>query len=71
MNARTDVAHFTLDGRPLCGCRWPANHDRMRAAGDPPCEDAQPWQLLRAAKLAEQFPNRIALIFTACPGVKS
>lgn len=66
MNAR-NVAHFTLDGRPLCTCQYTANYDRMRAAGSPPCSATASLQARRFVRLAAQFPGRVALVAGECP----
>lgn len=60
-------AHFTLDGRPLCACQYPANYDRIRAAGSPACESLAEKQIEKLPALAAQFPNRVALVMTRCP----
>lgn len=63
---RTDLAHFTLDGKPLCTHSCTAYHERLRAAGSPCCSDKIATQLERFAALAEQFPGRIALVHGGC-----
>jgi hypothetical protein len=61
-------AHFTLDGRPLCLHSCIAYHERLRAAGSPPCSDTHAKQSQRFARLAAQFPGgRVALVDGACP----
>lgn len=64
---RTGLAHFTLNGTPLCDCQYVANHERLRAAGSPPCEGPIGAQATRFAALAEQFPGRVAMVHGACP----
>lgn len=68
------VAHFTLDGRPLCQCSAPAYAERLaRAFGHsiPQCEDDAARQAARFVALAAQFPDRIALVSGACKGGES
>lgn len=59
-------AHFTLSGSPLCTCQYPANYDRLNAAGSPPCSDTASRQASRFAALAAQFPGRVALVAGPC-----
>ena len=62
------VAHFLLDGAPLCTHSCVAYMDRLAAAGHPPCEDVAPKQCERFAALAAQFPGRVTLVVgRACP----
>lgn len=68
---RKDLAHFTLDGRPLCCCMYTANFERLRAAGSPCCEDTIVVQLEAFAALAREFPGRIALVHGACPAMNT
>lgn len=64
---KPNLAHFTLYGEPLCACMYPANADRLKAAGDPPCSDHVTKQLRRFNNLAKQFPGRVALVHGGCP----
>lgn len=60
-------AHFTIDGEPLCEFSALAYRSRLDAAGSPPCGDTLAKQSRRAAKLAAQFPGRVALVCAPCP----
>lgn len=62
-----NLAHFTLDGRPLCLCSAIAYQMRLKAAGQPSCSASVNTQLRAAPELAAQFPGRIALVFAECP----
>ncbi|UJJ60617.1 hypothetical protein [Rhodanobacter denitrificans] len=64
-----NVAHFTIDGTPICDCQFVANHDRLNAAGWPSCDGPIEHQLAAFAALAEQFPGRVALVHGSCPRV--
>jgi hypothetical protein len=68
---RTDLAHFTINGTPLCECQYVANHERLRAAGSPRCEATLAEQLAKFAALAAQFPGRVAMVHGACPSLGS
>lgn len=62
-----NMAYFTLDGVPLCRCQYPANYDRLRAAGSPCCSDTAETQARRFPALVRQFPGRVALVSGRCP----
>lgn len=68
---RNELSHFTLNGTPLCDCQYPANYERLRAAGSPPCCDLTAKQLARFVALAAQFPGRVALVNGNCPNAGS
>jgi hypothetical protein len=65
------VAHFTLDGTPLCECQYVANYDRLNAAGSPPCSDVILKQQARFTALSAQFPGRVALVVQPCPTARN
>jgi len=67
----SQLAHFTLNGTPLCECQYVANHERLRAAGSPRCEATMAEQLGKFEALAAQFPGRVALVHGACPSLAS
>lgn len=64
-----NVAHFTINGTPLCDCQFVANHDRLNAAGRPSCDGPIEHQLAAFAALAAQFPGRVALVDGPCPNI--
>lgn len=61
------VMHFTLDGAPLCRAERPADLERIAKAGAPPCTGRTLEQRRRFAKVARQFPRRLALVCGPCP----
>lgn len=63
-----NVAHFTLDGKPACECMFlPAYYERFDKAGSPRCSGLASVQARHFARMAAQFPGRVALVSGECP----